>query len=458
MRTITEGKENVCKLLGTQRARKEGSYRLMRHVLRTECAEGTLLLNVITGQLVLLSAEEAAALQELPAPVELVEEGGALAELMSAHFLVPLDYDEGETTRKLRMLMSRLFAPKGINSYTVLTTTDCNARCFYCYQAGRAHIGMSAETADEFVKYIVAHKAEGSVKIHWFGGEPLVGMARIEQVCSALRERDIEYSSKMTSNGYLFTEDVVEKAVRDWKLTRVQITLDGTEEIYNRTKAYHGIGATTSSPYQRVLAHIQSLADHEVKVSIRLNLDKHNYDDLASLVDELGERFAHNDYISVYAHVLFENEGFEPIQRNDEEDDVLHKRQLELETRIAEVGLSKAPTSLPSLKVYGCMADSPGTTVVYPDGRLFKCQHTTPGDDYGSLEQGVTRKENADKFKQLVHYDECDECALYPNCIMLTECPNSHRTSCNKLLRERIIKKHLQAMVNVFTAEGESAE
>ena len=154
--------------------------------------------------------------------------------------------------------------PEHITSYTIFTTTDCNARCFYCYEMGRSRIPMSAETAHKAAAYIAAHCGGEKVHLHWFGGEPLFNKQVIDIICTDLAEKGIVYESMIISNGYLFDGATVEQAVSHWKLKSVQITLDGTEEIYNRSKAF--IYKDGKSPYQVVLANIQRLLDAGVSV------------------------------------------------------------------------------------------------------------------------------------------------------------------------------------------------
>lgn len=43
----------------------------------------------------------------------------------------------------------------------------------------------------------------------------------------------------MTSNGYIFNDELVEKAKNEWKLKNIQITLDGTRDVYNKAKNYY---------------------------------------------------------------------------------------------------------------------------------------------------------------------------------------------------------------------------
>lgn len=428
MKTIVEPKEKVAKILGTQRLHTEATYRLMRYVIQTECDKGVLLHNVITGQLVLLGTDEAAALVALPASMDQLAPTD-MSELVAAYYLVPMDYDERSIVDKLRMLMRHLFTPKGINSYTILTTTNCNAHCFYCYQAGYKHVDLSEEMAHDLVEYMMAHKTEGPVRLHWFGGEPLVGTARIEQICGELKRRGVEYESSMISNGYLFTEELAKKAVCEWHLKRIQITLDGTEDVYNSVKRFQT--HADESPYQRVLRNIAALQNNGVRVSIRLNLDQHNAENLGTLIDELAERFKDCDKLHVYVYPLFDGEGFAPIQHDDQQLIELRKLCYDLNRRISLCGIASESTKLVSLKSNCCMADNPGSVVIYPDGRFFRCEHTAPGDEYGSLSQGVTNQKNYDKYREYVVHDECEQCVLYPSCIHSAGCYGSGNLDSN---------------------------
>ena len=187
---------------------------------------GVLVFHTLTRALLLLTPEEYAAPDNLP-------------ELRDGWFRVPQEMDDmkyADQVRFIRRTMQK--EPEHITSYTIFTTTDCNARCFYCYEMGRSRIPMSDETAHKAAAYIAAHCGGEKVHLHWFGGEPLFNKQVIDIICTDLTEKGIVYESMMISNGYLFDGATVEQAVSHWKLKSVQITLDGTEEIYNRSKAF----------------------------------------------------------------------------------------------------------------------------------------------------------------------------------------------------------------------------
>ena len=68
----------------------------------------------------------------------------------------------------------------------------------------------------------------------------------------------------MISNGYLFNDDTIKEAKEEWQLTKVQITLDGTEQIYNRCKAYI---YKDVNAYRRVIGNIHLLQDADIHVN-----------------------------------------------------------------------------------------------------------------------------------------------------------------------------------------------
>jgi sulfatase maturation enzyme AslB (radical SAM superfamily) len=233
----------------------------MTYVVQQPVNDGVLLYNTLTCSLVLLTPDEAA---DITAQQELIERW----------FLVPQEHDDQKFCRQVRQ-MAALLKPvaKAITGYTILTTTGCNARCFYCFEKGTKPVTMTAETADKVVRYIVKHRGDEKVQIRWFGGEPLVNAKVIDQICTELREQDVPFRSTMISNGYLFDADKVQRAKDLWQLQQVQITLDGMEQTYNRVKAYVHQGVNA---FERVLQNIAMLTAAGIRVSIRLNVDKHN--------------------------------------------------------------------------------------------------------------------------------------------------------------------------------------
>lgn len=423
----TEIADKVLKLQKRRNAQK--GLRRMLFCVEQETTDGILLYNVMTKRMVLLGKEE---------------EKEREKDLFEQWFLVDEDFDDIKGSGELSSL-AQIYKKRsnGLTGYTILPTTGCNARCFYCFEKGAKPIHMNAEKAHRVAEYIEkTHADSKEIKIHWFGGEPLVGIHAIDLISQYLKDHNITYTSDMVSNGYLFTSEIIDRAVALWNLKTVQITLDGTEEVYNQAKAYiYKIG----SPYQRVVNNIRALAEAGIKVQIRLNLDLYNADDLMALATELHERYEGIDGISVYAHVLFENEGEE---RSEEDRKRLYEKLHQLEKVLIGYKLfqDKYCHLERQIKVNRCMSDNDATVLIAPDGSLGKCEHYADSNFFGHIDSEEQDKEIIKKFrKRLPMTEACKTCPVFPECIRLEVCAESHH--CYPEEREQAIERIRRGMI-----------
>ena len=415
MKTIVAGKTEIVNLLGKQ-APKDSIYRLMKYVLQLETDEGILLHNVITGQLVLADVQETRMLQELPCAYC----SETMNQLIENYFLVPTLEDEKQTVLKVRCILKRLKRSTKINHYEVFTTTKCNARCYYCFESNYRRIDMDEQTMLQTVDFMVSHKDNTPLQIRWFGGEPLLGVKSIDEICYELKKRGVEYISAITTNGYIFHQDMVSKAKQLWNLKEAQITLDGTEEVYNQVKAY--IGAS-ESPFQRVTKNIELLLIQGIKVIIRLNLDQDNYGNLIQLCKELKERFGKYENAKIVVHVVFRDQGYKPIDRDDQAEAELYRQYVDLSRLVESLGMAQHKAQLPSLRANSCMLDNDNSVCLYADGTLSKCTFITDGNTIGHVSQPGLQTEKRKALETTAEKEECSDCPLYPRCILLEKCP-----------------------------------
>lgn len=409
MQEIRKAIPFIKEVIGIQKWRDNTQYRLLAYTIQQKVENGVLLYNVLTRSLLLLTKEE---LENLLHQHQLVEQW----------FLVPQDFDDHKFCNQVRLLDKMLAKPKkGIQNYTILTTTDCNARCFYCYEAGRPRVPMTEKMAHEVAHYIVHHKEEYEiVRLHWFGGEPLHNFSVINIICHDLEESGIKYESTMTSNGYLFTDELVNKAINLWKLQSIQITLDGTEHKYNKIKAYIDCN---DNAYWRVMSNIKKLIEKSIYVTIRLNIDFHNIDDMEQLVAELANYIGKTKYLKVYSHPLFENTGLHPQKRSLEELTRLIHCQQKLEKFIATKEINRKKGLPTSITRWQCMADSGNSVVITPKGYLGLCQHYSEDHFFGHINSDKMDDSVVQTFRE--YYDEipeCKTCPIYPDCFRLKLC------------------------------------
>ena len=434
MEIITAANETILAILKRFK-KKDVASRMSCYCVQLPVEDGVLLFHTLTLELVLLTQEEYAHL--------------ATSEILRDRwFLVPENTNEKELADMVRwVLENRRKKSEDITSYTIFPTTDCNARCFYCFEMGRSRIPMTLETAGKTAEYIKAHCGGKKVNLAWFGGEPLYNQPAIDAICAILRREGIEYKSTAVSNGYLFDEATVKKAAEGWNLKHVQITLDGTEAVYNRAKAFI---YREGSPYQVVLENMGRLLDAGVAVTVRLNMDLYNAQDLLDLVEELAGRFAGRKGLMVYAHHIF-GEGKTMAQLHTAQEwEARETAMCRLEEKIQQCGLGSKAGLRSTVKLWHCMADSGSAVTILPGGEIGLCEHYTETEFIGHIEREGFDEVVVKSWRERVTQEpECASCCHYPTCFQLKKCAN--KSECIPLIRRERMRKLQQQILNEFS-------
>lgn len=425
MITIAEPNDSIDKLWGKQKVREVETYRLMRYVLRVDHEDKVLLHNVVTGRLAVLDWEEAEALETLPGPYI-----PAMEQLVTEHYLVPENYDEHQQTVSLRTILRKIadaHESKEMYRYTILPTTDCNARCYYCYEHGIHPETMTEQTAELVIDFIKNQYKGHPIRIRWLGGEPTLAAHRIDQICNGLKQRGVEFSSWIISNGYLFDEGMIERSKRLWNLVHAKISVDGTRETYNRVKAFH---AVKEDPYQRVIRNIGTFLNHGIHVLVSMNVDRRNYQEFRDLLFELKELYQQNPLLQVRPHQLMPNylkvnQAVVP----DAEEAWYQEKLFDLKKLAQTEGfLFQAEEELPSLRIQWCEAAKYGTAVIMPDGRMVKCPEQLADDQViGDVIGGITNEKRVMAWRQFADYERCRNCPLFPYCPRIQQCGSQGR-------------------------------
>ena len=404
---IREPYEPALRMLGKCRA-SAADRRPLAFTVREETDGKVLYFNTLTREMIAVSKED--------------ESSEEVRDYLDRHwFFVPEKTDDIKLADQVLSVVRLLSQqPEEVSSFTVFTTTDCNARCFYCFENGCERTGMTEETADAAADYMIRNAGDHTVKIQWFGGEPLMGEAAIDRICGRLRAAGKKYRTSMISNGYLFDDENVRKAACDWNLKKVQITLDGTEEVYNRAKAYI---YKEGSPYRRVMENIGRLLRADIRVAVRLNLDLYNAENLLELADELSRTFGGQEKFSVYGFPLFE-EGM-PEGRIEKRRKEVYGLQKKLDERLGRNGILAEGILSGKLPVNQCMADSGRSVTILPDGRVGLCEHFTDREIIGDIWHEERDLELIRKWKvRRAPVEACRTCVLYPECYKIERCPD----------------------------------
>lgn len=293
--------------------------------------------------------------------------------------------------------------------HRIYTTLACNAKCPYCFEQGGSKQFMDLHTAERVSKYILDKQGNAKkLSITWFGGEPLLNTEVIDYVSNYISKNkgaDVEFSSFLVTNGLLLDQPLIKKAISNWKLDEVQITLDGLKETYEKTKNFK-----TKDAFELVIRNIKLLLDSDVKVKIRLNYDLNNYEEILHLIDYLGVNFSQYSNVFVYAYKIFSNSNKDNSRFSSYELDIKILKHLIANGFYKDILESITPNMI------SCVAGSLYNTMFLPKGDIGKCaQAMADGDIVGNIQDGVNNKKVARWCCGLLT-NKCMECKLLPIC------------------------------------------
>lgn len=441
MKTIIPQNVLFDKIIGKQVIEKSKKYRpLIFTVIANE--QVPIIYNLVTLELLELTNQEVKLFDnEIPYSKE-------LDVFIEKWFLVPNDFNDAVFYKQFISIADKLKKKDAIYNYTIMTTTDCNARCFYCYEKGTKKVAMNEDTAHQLVKYIKNHSKDNKIKICWFGGEPLFNRKAIDIISEELINEKLNFNSLMITNGYLFDDETINTAITKWKLKIVQITLDGTEEIYNKTKNY--IYEANINYFERICNNIEKLLISGIGVVIRINIGVHNITDIDSLSDYLIKRYKDYKKLRIYIVPLFDFTN----KRTSTEKQNLINEIIRIESKLYEHNLVRA--YLPrKLTVNRCMADDDASTLVTPDGKLGMCEHFSESEIWGDIFKEDLINEDIKKswYISYDHFSECSTCKLMPVCKMINKCPEASNI-CDEISRNLKFYRLKRAIINEWKQNG----
>ncbi len=412
MKILKQGDSRVAKIINKKNLDKDKQFRLSRFVYPFSESGRHLVYSTFTKEAVELTDSEWQALRQIkaaPVSYDFVAEN-ELEQLAVSRYIVEENYDEIEQYKSVVFVLKTIARTKpGYSSYIIWPTSGCNARCIYCFEEGFRSRTMTTQTADRVIEFIKQTKQSGKIQIKWFGGEPLLGHKLISYMCRKLRENDIDFESTMITNCSLVTEELAKEISELWNMKRIQVSLDGDKDDYEKRKRYY---APDKYNYETVIKGIRFLAAQGLKINLRCNVDSNNIDGLAAFVDQLKADIGNIENINLYLSPLF---GVDKCRPSDE----LFAKMSDLTEYCRSIGLVKTIHNTDTkLKVNYCMADSMDKTIgIGPDGEFNNCDSLLEQNVWGNIFDGITDQKRFKELKSPVDIDEkCQSCCFLPKC------------------------------------------
>ena len=298
---------------------------------------------------------------------------------------------------------------------TIAPNTDCNFSCEYCYGQSRKPSYMTNETCEKLIDFILCNKKLSELDITWYGGEPLLTYETIVRMSKKIKAIDKGFQAQLITNGYLLNKEFAD-ALDEMNITKVQITLDGQENVHNKRRPLK----TGRGTFDRIIENIDGLMISGWRgiLHIRTNVDGRNYKDYAGLHDFIKTRYP-EDFgrrIKLYPGFVDSHGGGASgfMFNEDDKSGFL-------------IGLSKKhgikPLPIFPRPVFdGCTLTKQNAYVIGPRGELYKCWR-----DLGKSEEEVGNIDGMGSLDMLkisegmvgssyLHDTSCENCTFFPIC------------------------------------------
>ncbi len=307
---------------------------------------------------------------------------------------------------------------RSFNAIVVLNL-DCNLACSYCYEESfRGCHYMADETADLVVATIrqdqIAHGR--SVKLTFYGGEPLLSIPLITSISSRLQaaaqEQGVGYSFTLVTNGTLLNRRVAEELV-PLGLAGAKVTLDGPKELHDQSRPF----ASGNGSYDAILRNVQSLCDL-VPLQLGGNFTRENYRRFPALLDHLLESGVTPDRVHTVLFAPVIPKSGERVVADFSVDCACdYAPWLQEATLFLREETLKRGFPAPKPRISACVVELDNDLVINYDGSLYKCPAFMAYDELriGTLAEGIAdyrSSHNMDLWKN----DACLECAYLPLC------------------------------------------
>lgn len=363
--------------------------------------DGALVYQTLTNAFVRLSKMELEKL-EGHRPI-----GKALAKQFAAQgFLVPEGLDERKSYQEMARKMRK--RPRPYLSLNITTTMACNARCTYCYEKGVPQRAFNRRMIPKLLAFLRDHlPKDGTLRINWFGGEPLLGTEIIDEITAALTKEGIVFSSYIITNGSKITKRLIDQKFQRWNVNDVQITLDGLAKTYEARKRYRD---QKTGIFARILKKIETVANAGVNVHIRLNIDRENMEELLALIELLEKRFGSLDTVTWYPAFLT---GI-GSDLTCEEKVAFVRQMFERMKNPTKMNVAQRLFAMP--RIMPCMRYDRQSYSIDVSGRIYRCEHEVGRPEYAIGQLAPSSFD--DRGRTTLRLSKtCKECVFLPKCL-----------------------------------------
>lgn len=308
--------------------------------------------------------------------------------------------DDGLLVQAHEALRGRGFfedPPSSVYAVTVLTATDCNLGCFYCFQntgapkpgsfapprIARATLGTeTVARIEQFLRRRMAELDYRELSLLLFGGEPLLNPRGCIDVLTALAPLGL-VRGEIITNGVLLTPELA-RELEHVGLRHAQITLDGNRDAHDTIRTTRSGRGT----FDRIVANVKAAtAATSIEWHFRVNVSHRNLETLGELLLVLGEAVPTG---RASLHIALIDDTGLNYENHVGYDDCYAATLVRLHRLAMSLGLSVAPSQpLSDCRYCGIIGGRIGA-VINADGVLYSCWESAgrPGWEVGTVNDG----------------------------------------------------------------------
>lgn len=342
-----------------------------------------------------------------------------LETAITQKFIVNTNFDELQDYKDKRNFQK--YSSEILN-LTIAPTLNCNFKCTYCYEINKSWT-MTNIIMNKLVDFVKINlKNIKKLNVAWYGGEPLMCKNTIDilskKFLKICEENNIEYNAFIVTNGSLITDEIV-NMFNKINIKKIQITLDGDKVTHNSRR----ISKNGQDYFDCIINNINKLLQAKLNVTIRINIDKTNINNLDGLFKTLSKKLISKSVKINFAQVIAHTKACKCISSHCYTTQEFSNKLFQLHKYIIKYGFEKTnPLKYPTPKYNYCSAEISNAYVIDALGNIYKCWNEIGNTKYsiGNIQSCISYLNNNEHNLWLqnnrIENDKCINCPILPIC------------------------------------------
>ena len=317
----------------------------------------------------------------------------------------------------------------------IVPNLDCNYRCVYCFEKPlQAKLQTTKTKMDQdnvdavyySIDQLASEIGDISKQITLFGGEPLMSsnLDIIQYIVDKGFKKGLNFNAVTNGHDLHMFMALLGKN----KIEGLQITIDGVKSIHDKRR----VSLDGTSSYERIISNTrQAIAETDVQIAIRVNLDQTNYQAFEALIDDFyKENWLNNNRISINATIVQQRKDDGTIFLSHDIN-IVRAELADLIKKYSNISIGTEQAinndTLISSLLFGkpyrlrssfCSASS-GMYIFLPNGNISSCWEALD-DEYSHI--GTYSKNGVSLDKQKTTYKFGRSAAEIPECLDCKYC------------------------------------